>query len=420
MDTGRRDHLRAAADLRRVPCQLLGGRAREGHLGRDSSNGRAGRATGTAAPGAGGRRRQLRGLGEARLNAEEQGLQRDGSGDGDHDAADRPGRRARAELQSADRELPGQGAARDASGGGLDQPGQQRGDARQQQEHPDGGQQHALGLLDALRGLQCQGQHPQPDHWQQRPPPESALPRTAAADRPERVQRYPVHRQLGHRDRQCRDHDHHQRRDHRLRADVLGVEAEPLDAEVLQQPTADQEEEQAKDQAQYGSAERLPGGNPRGHPPVRAGEPQRGEPPVALVAAEAGGRAHEDHDRGQHHHEPDQDQQHQQRIQRFAGEGVPELVDPDRAVGEGEAVAADDVRQLGGAEQSRLADGADRRVVQPRPQQSAAVRPQQARERGGDHHLSRPRVVGHARRERGVGALRLHRPPPDVLPPEDR
>lgn len=274
-------------------------------------------------------------------------------------------------LQPAHRELPGQRAAADPSGDRRHQPRQQRGHPGQQQHQARRGQRHPLVLLQRRRVADRPEQHRQAGPRQQQPPPQPTPALAAAPDHAQRVDADRAHRQQRRAHRQHRRRDHHQRGQQRLRADVLGEEADALDAERLRPLPSQQEQQHPGDQPEQRPGQRLPGGCSGGHPPVRAAQPQRRQPPVALLPAETGRRAEEHPDRRQHHHETDQAEQQQHRGHRLARVVVAVLVDPHRPGAERQSVAAEDEGQLAGAEQPGLPDAAGDRVRQPLAQQRA-------------------------------------------------
>lgn len=107
------------------------------------------------------------------------------------------------------------------------------------------------------------------------------------------------------------------------RVEVAREDAEAEDLDRARDLAADQEEAGAEDQPEHRSGERLARGDPAGHPAVGADQPQRREPAVAPLAAEAYGRGDEDADRHQQHHEDREDEQQQDRVHLLRGRLLP-------------------------------------------------------------------------------------------------
>ena len=350
-------------------------------------------------------------LGEVVLHAGEQHLQGDRPGHRDRDAADHAGRRAAAQLQPADGQLPGHRAAARA---GRRPPRRPRAAARyaDQQQHDTAGDQVLVEVARSSLPLPIIGAS-------------SARPATGSSSRHHSRRRggpRGAHHAERFDDHAAQREQRHQRprppaprRRPAGRAPGTGVRSLGEDADVrtgrrrARELPADQEERRCRHQPEHRAGQRLAGRDPPGHPAVRADQPQRREPPVAALAAEPHGRGDEDRDRQQQHHEDDDDEQQQDRVRapRGLAARVAEPLDAgDVAVAAGvpcEVVGAGVVGEF-----ARARSGPRRRSC--RRSGTAAARAAARRRRtpssffsaGETHHLARRRAA--ARRPGGSGA----------------
>lgn len=221
----------------------------------------------------------------------------------------------------------------------------------------------------------------------------------------------------GHRGRGHRDGD--EGGEPGRRVEVGGEDAALAEADAADQGTADGEEAGAQDQSDEGAGQRLTGRDAAHHPAVGADQPQRGEPAVAPLAAEADGGGDEHGDGHQQGDEGQDDHQHEDGVEAVAFRVVAEGGDAVDAVvvgaALGEAVAAQVEEQFAGPDQPRVADGLADRPVQPLAQQGPVGGLQQLVQGGGDGHLARAGDLLQAGRQRGLRALGPQRVPLDVL-----
>lgn len=327
----------------------------------------------------------LRHRGEVVLDAGEQHLQGDRPGHRHRDAVDHAGRRSAAQLEPADGQLPGDRAGAEPGDDGLDDPGQQCGDADEQQD--DAADHQVLVEVPVLPALpDHRVEHREPAKGQQQPPPQPAPCRPGRAHHAERLDDDAAQREQGDQHRRRRNREGDQRGQPRRGVHVAGEHADVENLDGARDLAADQEEDRAEAEPDHGTRERLTGGDPPGHPAVGADQAQRREPAVAPLAAEPYGRGDEDADRRKQHHEHDDDQQDQYGIHPLGrGQRIPELVDADHLAAVDlrcQSLAARVEGEFGRADETGLADGADGAVRQPLAQQLPAVRLQQLVQRG--------------------------------------
>ena len=142
---------------------------------------------------------------------------------------------------------------------------------------------------------------------------------------------------------------------------------------LLEQPTRGDEENDPEDEAERRGHERLAGRDPARHPRVGADQPQRREPPVAILAAGAHGRADDHADRDQQRDERDHDQQPEHRVEGLARARVAEAVDPLHRPAGLQVARARVEPELARPEQAFGADLPDHAPGQPRREQAPPV-----------------------------------------------
>jgi hypothetical protein len=150
---------------------------------------------------------------------------------------------------------------------------------------------------------------------------------------------------------------------------------------------------------------------------VGTDQPQRREPPVAVLAAGANRGGDEHRDRQQQRHEHDHDQQREGRIQARRAAGRAEVVEPPHARALPEGVGARVEREVGRGEQPGGPDRADDATGEARGEQPPPVRRgEQVAQRRRDEHLAGARGAREPGREDGA----LEDPPAHVARAEPR
>ncbi len=241
--------------------------------------------------------------------------------------------------------------------------------------------------------------------------------RRGGPDDAERFDRHPAQRDEGDHDRGDRDGHEGEGGEGGQRYDVGGEGVDVPDGEGAGELPGHREESGADQEAEERARQGLAGRDPPGHGGVRADQPQRREPPVALLAAEADGGRDEDEHGQEQDDAGDDHEQDQEGVHRLLGHRPAEALAAPVGVAGVEEVDVGDVPQLGRADEPVLAEGSGHLVGEPFPEQGALGGVEQVAERGGEQHLAGPGERGRARGERGRVAVGLQQQRGDDVVP---